>query len=187
LISIAANSLLFAAIGPVQAWPVLRRFEAGDDPLSVLPDSVDTRRLVGLVVLVGHGRVGKRIAAQLREAGIPYIVVEQNRELVEALRADGVHAVCGDAADPAVLVQSHVAQARLLVVASPDTFSVRQMAETARALNPGIEVVARTHSDEEAALLQGEQVARAFVGENELAQGMAAHVLLRWRQGAASP
>jgi len=183
LISIAANSMLFAAIGPVQAWPALRRFEAGDDPLSVLPDSVDPRKLAGLVVLVGHGRVGRRIAAQLRDAGIPYIVVEQNRELVESLRAGGVHAVCGDAADPAVLVQSHVAQARLLVVASPDTFSVRQMAETARALNPGIEVVARTHSDEEAALLQGEQVARAFVGEHELAQGMAAHVLARWRQG----
>ncbi|MFA6262793.1 MAG: YbaL family putative K(+) efflux transporter [Bacteroidia bacterium] len=181
LISISLNALLFKAIGPLEAWPALRRFEAGDDPLSMLPDNVDPRRLQGLVVLVGHGRVGRRIAEQLLAAGIPYIVVEENRELVEKLRAGGVHAVCGDAADPAVLVQSHVAQARLLVVASPDTFSVRQMAETARALNPGIEIVVRTHSDEEAALLQGEQVARAFVGEHELAQGMAAHVVARLR------
>jgi CPA2 family monovalent cation:H+ antiporter-2 len=181
LISIAANSLLFAAIDPVQAWPLWRRFARRDDPLAALPDDVDPREQAGLVVLVGHGRVGRRIAEQLKAADVPYVVVEENRERVEAVRSQGGRAVFGDAADPAVLVQAHVALARLLVVATPDTFSVRRMAETARSLNPGIEIVVRTHSDEEAAMLQGEHVAQAFVGEHQLALGMAAHVLTRWR------
>jgi len=187
LISIAANSLLFTAIEPLLAWsrahsPALRRFEQRDDPLSALPDSVDAQQLQGLVVLVGAGRVGRRIAQRLLEAKVPFVVVDQNREGVEALRARDQPAVCGDAGDPEVLVQAHVARARLLVVATPDSFDVRLMAETARTLNPAIEIVARTNSDEEATLLEGGQVARAFVGEHELASGMAAHVIERWQR-----
>ena len=47
------------------------------------------------------------------------MVAEQNRELVEKLRAEGMAAVSGDAADPAVLIQAHIARARVLVVATP--------------------------------------------------------------------
>ena len=60
-------------------------------------------------------------------------------------------AVSGDAADPAVLIQAHIARARMLVIATPDAMNVRQMIETARTLNPAIETVVRTHNEEEAA------------------------------------
>jgi len=184
LISIAFNPLAFAAIAPLQAWlrarsELARRLELRDDPLAQLPMSVDQALLSGQVVLVGYGRVGRRIAAALAERGIPFVVTEQNRELVEKLRAQHVPAVSGDAADPAVLIQAHVARASMLVIATPDTLNVRKMAETARTLNPAIEVVLRTHSDEEAALLQRENVGKVFMGEHELAQGMARHVLAR--------
>jgi len=131
------------------------------------------------VVLIGYGRVGRRIADALAERGIPFVVAEQNRELVEKLRAQHIPAVSGDASDPAVLIQAHVARASMLVIATPDTFNVRKMVETARTLNPAIEVVLRTHSDEEAVLLQKEKVGKVFMGEHELAQGMARHVLDR--------
>ena len=39
--------------------------------------------------------------------------------------------VAGDTADPAVLIQAHIARASLLVVAVPDAFSARQMIATA--------------------------------------------------------
>ena len=63
----------------------------------------------------------------------------------------------GDAADPAVLIQAHIARAGMLVIATPDTFTVRKMVEVARALNPTIEVVLRTHSDDEATCCAGER------------------------------
>ena len=186
LISIALNSLLFTAIEPVQAWlraksPLARKLEQRDDPLAELPTSVHPSYLSGQVVLVGYGRVGRRIAQVLDEKRIPYVVAEQNRELVEQLRARNTPAVSGDAADPAVLIQAHIAQAGMLVIATPDAFSARKMAETARTLNPAIEVVVRSHSDDEAALLAQEQVGTVFIGEQELASGMAAHVLSRMR------
>ncbi|HZW24693.1 MAG TPA: YbaL family putative K(+) efflux transporter [Gallionella sp.] len=189
LISIAFNSLAFTAIAPVQSWlrarsEFARRLELRDDPLAQLPMTVDPKLLSGQVVLVGYGRVGRRIADALVERKIPFVVAEQNRELVESLRAQHIPAVTGDAADPAVLIQAHIARAGMLVIATPDTFNVRKMVETARKLNPAIEVVLRTHSDEEAALLQQENVGKVFMGEHELARGMARHVLERMEAAA---
>ena len=188
LISIALNSLLFDAIGPAQRWlrarsALARRLEQPDDPLAELPASVDASVLAGQVVLVGYGRVGKRIAESLAARGVPFVVAEQNRELVERLRAQGVPAVIGDAAEPSVLIQAHIARAAMLVIATPDTLGVRKMAEVARSLNPGIELLVRSHNEEEARLLEEEQVGKVFMGEHELALGMAGHVLARMGRG----
>jgi CPA2 family monovalent cation:H+ antiporter-2 len=142
--------------------------------------STERKYLEGQVVLVGHGRVGQRIAHALSERGIPYIVAEQNRELVEGLRNKGIPAVSGDAADPAVLIQAHIAHAAMLVVATPDPLNVRQMADTARALNPGIEIVLRTHSEDESLLLSNDGIGTVFFGEEELAKGMARYILKRF-------
>jgi CPA2 family monovalent cation:H+ antiporter-2 len=104
-------------------------------------------------------------------------VVDQNRERVEELRKRGMAAVSGDAAEPATLIQAHIARAALLVIATPDALGVRQMIETARTLNPGVGVVVRSHSEDEAGLLEREGAARVFIGEQELAQAMVSHVL----------
>jgi CPA2 family monovalent cation:H+ antiporter-2 len=87
--------------------------------------------------------------------------------------------VFGNAVEPETLVQAHVADARLLVIATPQTVEVRAMVETARALNPDIEVVVRSHSEEEAQLLQRDVTGRVFVGESELARAITEHVLQR--------
>ena len=185
LISIALNPLVFAAVKPLQAWiaarsKLARMFERTNDPLAELPMSTDEKYLSGQVVLVGDGRVGQRIGQALDERGIPYVVAEQNRELVERLRSRGVAAVSGDASDPGVLIQAHIAKASMLVVATPDTFDVRQMISIARTLNAKIEVVVRTHNEEEAVLLQREAAGKVFFGEHELARGMSRHVLERF-------
>ena len=184
LISIAVNPFCFSAIAPLQKWlhahsSFARGLEARDDPLAELPTSTAARYLSRQVVLVGYGRVGRRIAMALTAHDIPYVVAEQNRELVEKLRAEGVAAVWGDAADPAVLIQAHVARARVLVIATPDTLNVRQMIATARTLNPTIESVIRSHNEEEARLLTEQAGTTVFLGENELAQAMASDTVRR--------
>jgi CPA2 family monovalent cation:H+ antiporter-2 len=126
---------------------------------------------------VGHGRVGRRIAEVLDREAIPYVVADDNRDVVEGLREKGVKAVFGDAAEPAVLIQAHVARARVLVIALPDTLRARQMVKIARTLNPPIEILLRTHTDEELDLLQKEQLGSVFMGEEELAVAMARHIV----------
>ena len=95
------------------------------------------------------------------------------------MRKRGIHAVAGDAAEPAVLIQAHIARANMLVIAIPDTLRARSMVETTRMLNPQIEIIIRTHSDEEAALLRNEGVGTVFLGEHELALSMTRHILDR--------
>jgi CPA2 family monovalent cation:H+ antiporter-2 len=190
LISIALNPLVFRAIEPAQAWirsrsGLARMLERPNDPLAELPMTVDPARLTGHVLLVGYGRVGRRVAEALTARGVPIVVAEQNRELVEALRARGIPAVSGDAVEPAVLIQAHVARARLLAIAVPNPFAALRMIEIARALNPGIETVAYVHSEDEAELLRKQDVGRVFTDEHELASGMSRHVLDRAARAAA--
>ena len=185
LISIALNSFLLLAVDPGQRWllkhsALARRLERPEEPYAELPMSTERKYLKGQVVLVGYGRVGRRIAKALDARGIPYVVAEQNRELVDELRKSGGVAVSGNAAEPSVLIQAHIADAAMLVIASPDTFNVRQMAQTARALNPDIEIIVRTHNEEESVLLKKEGIGLVFFGEEELARGMTTHVLERF-------
>jgi CPA2 family monovalent cation:H+ antiporter-2 len=182
LISISLNSAVFAAIEPAQRWvrarsALARALERSDDPLSELPTTVDQELLRRHVVLIGYGRVGRRIADALAARGIPIVIAEQNRELVEELRKRHVPAVSGDASDPAVLIQAHIARASVLVVAIPDAAGVRKMVETAKTLNPRVEILLRTHNEEEATLLRRENLGTVFMGEHELAQAMTREVL----------
>jgi CPA2 family monovalent cation:H+ antiporter-2 len=192
LISIALNPLLFAAIEPMRRWilarsELARRLEQRDDPSAELPMSTDRQHLQGQVVLVGYGRVGRRIADALMAGGIPFVVAEQNRDMVEDLRDQGLLAVSGNAADPAVLIQAHIADAAMLVVATHDPLQVRQMAVTARTLNPDIEIVLCMHTEDESALLRKEGVGTVFFGEEELAKGMVGHVLARFSLRTTEP
>jgi CPA2 family monovalent cation:H+ antiporter-2 len=187
LISIALNPFVFAGIAPVSRWllqrsEMARRLDRREDPFAELPMSTERKFLEGQVVLVGYGRVGRRIASALGERGIPYVVVEQNREVVETLRKQGVAAVSGNAVEAEVLIQAHIVDAAMLVAATPDTLGVRQMAEIARALNPSIEVVVRTHNEDESQLLRKDAVGTVFFGEEELAKGMTSHVMQRFAQ-----
>jgi CPA2 family monovalent cation:H+ antiporter-2 len=182
LISIAMNPFVFSAFESVHKWMSRRAMLAGraeppPNALAELPMSTDPKFLAGQVVLVGWGRVGKRIAEALGRKGIPYVVVEENREFVAILRERGIPAVWGDATEAEVLVQGHIARARALVVATPETVLVRKMISVARQLNPGIQVVIRSHNLQEAELLERDEAGTVFVGEIELARAMTEHVL----------
>ena len=191
IISIALNPLVFHAIEPLQAWIRAKSkraqlFEHPDDPLATLPMTIDLKRLDGHVVLVGYGRVGRRIGAELEAQGISFVLAEENREIIAAAREQGLAAVSGNATEPMVLVQAHIQRARMLVIAIPDTVNVRRMIEIARTVNPRIETVVRTHSEEEAELLAKENAGKIFLGEGELARNMSQYVLDRYAVQAES-
>lgn len=192
LISIALNPAVFAAVKPLKELALrrssfARRLEHREDPLAVLPMSTEKKYLQGQVVMVGYGRVGRRIARSLLERHIPFVVVEQNRERVEQIRNQGMVAVSGDSAEPGTLIQAHIADAAMLVIATPDPMNVQRMVETARMLNPDIEVVIRTHSPDAVEIFRKDSLGEVFFDEEELARGMKAHILSKFADQAAAP
>jgi monovalent cation/proton antiporter MnhG/PhaG subunit len=155
-----------------------------DDPYAMLPMTVDLKRLTGQVVLVGYGRVGRRIGEALIANGLSFVVVEDTRTIVEQLRKSDLPAVFGNGSEPGVLIQAHIQRARMLVIATPETVDARRMVEIARAVNPRIEIVVRTHSEEAAARLERANAGKVFLGEHELALTMIRYVLDRYAAGA---
>ncbi|MGE0859864.1 MAG: cation:proton antiporter [Gammaproteobacteria bacterium] len=192
LISIGVNPLLTRALQPLHAW--LRAnsrlagvFERPSDPLAILPMTFTSDQLTGHVVLVGYGRVGRRIGRALMARGRRFVVIESSRSTVEDLRAAGLPAVAGDAADPEVLIQGHIVRASMLIIAMPDAARSCRILEIARMLNPGVRTIARAHSDEEAELLVRERVGGVFYGEQELANAMIKDFEAQFAELATAP
>ncbi|MBW8269467.1 cation:proton antiporter domain-containing protein [Caldovatus aquaticus] len=154
------------------AMPGLRRWQerGGGRALAALPDE----GLAGHAILVGHGRVGRIVAAALRRHGLPYVVIEQDRAAAEHLRAQGVRTVWGDATRPEVMAAARPERARLLILALPGAAEARAALALARAANPEIVVAARAHDDGAMRFLAGEGGAGLVVmGEREIALSMA--------------
>lgn len=183
MISISLNSLLFRTLEPAQRWirsrsKLARSLERPEDPLRELPMDIAESKLTGHIVLVGYGGVGKRVADSLHSHGLSLVVVDENREIVEQLRSAGRLAVAGDAARAEVLVQAHVARARILVITCADVIGARTMIEITRALNPLALTIVRTHTEEESELMREEMVDHVLMDENELALNMSSRIAM---------
>ena len=188
LISITLNPFVFNAIDPVMRWLESRRDVVGalERPVTLdtaLPVETD-QRLHDHVVLVGSGRVGEPVARELIEHDIPYVVIEASRDVAERLRSQGFTVILGDATRLDVLQAAHLDSARLVIVAAPDAYQARVMLARAHQLNPGVEVILRTHSDEERQFLEEMGAARALVSERELAVSLTREALRRFEVDA---
>lgn len=184
LISIVLNPLLFAAISPFNNWllarsELARRLSRRQEPMRHVPEAAVDEQKPAKVIIIGYGRVGKRIADHLDEQSIPYVVIEQRKQLVQLLVDANKPVIHGTASEAEALEQAGIHEANLLVVATPDPINLRQVVNTALLLNPSIQLVLRTHSEEECTFLQEEAGAAVFFGEAELAQGMSRYVVNR--------
>jgi CPA2 family monovalent cation:H+ antiporter-2 len=183
ILSITLNPLVFAAIEPVLAWlrtrpELVARLERPGDRLSTIAETDSTGGLENHAIIVGYGRVGSMIGEVLREQHLPFVVIEEDRRRVEALRKQGLVVIYGDATAAGVLEAAHVAQARLLIVAIPPGFQKRRIIELARRANPGIDTAIRTHTAAEVAALKEQGIGLAIMGTREVALGLLGYALV---------
>ena len=181
LVSIVLNPLLVWAaeqlIGFVARYPaLLDTLERHKAPRMVATD-LFMATPANHVIVIGYGRVGRTIGEAFQRVGVPFVAIDQDRRVVEAMRTLGVAAVYGDAARPGILEHARPEFATLLVVATPDPYHARRVIELARARNPDIDIIVRTHADTEQEFFEQLGVGKALMGERELAFGMAYHAL----------
>ena len=173
---------------------MLARTEADREDPGVKPEphqgareEIPVTSLSDHVVLVGHGRVGRFVSKALQETGTPLLIIELDGDIATRLLQQGTEAITGNAADPEVVRAANLAGARCLLVAIPDGFEGGQVVEQARAINPNLPIIARSHSDDETAHLKKHGATEVVMGEHEIAKAMVADACARFGKSADVP
>lgn len=100
-------------------------------------------------VVCGYGRVGQHATDALRHRGELVVVIEQQSELLDLLKREGIPFVPGNATDDSVVEAAGIEHAQAIVLALSHEADNVFVALTARQMNPRIRMVARC--DEESA------------------------------------
>lgn len=104
----------------------------------------EVARLNDHVIIVGFGLNGRNLARVLRAAGIPYVILEQNGQMVRRARMAREPIFFGDGARHEVLERVGIARARVIVFAISAPAIERRGVAVARQLNPSVRIVVRT-------------------------------------------
>jgi len=97
-------------------------------------------------ILCGYGRVGREIAHIFTEEGVPFVVIDKDRESIATAEKDGYLYVFGDATSDEVLKEAGIEQARGLVAALGSDAENVYITLSARGLRPDLFIEARTSS-----------------------------------------
>jgi CPA2 family monovalent cation:H+ antiporter-2 len=171
LISILVNPGYFLLVD----W-LRRRLERGEATEAVAAaqekesEKIESTKLEDHAVLVGFGRVGRRVGGALLLAGVTLFVIDENDEVVNKLKAEGTEALAANGVTS--LQYANLEKARCLLVAVPEYFEAGQIVEQARAISPGLLIFARGHSEAEKAHLESCGADGVVLGEEEIAGAM---------------
>lgn len=113
-------------------------------PRTARPGDAAHGELADHVIIVGYGLNGRNIARALRAAGIAYVVLEQNGELVRRAKERGERVLFGDGTRAGVLKRAGVARARVLVFAIAVSQEELRGVAVARSLNARLRIIVRT-------------------------------------------
>jgi CPA2 family monovalent cation:H+ antiporter-2 len=184
IFSILINPLLFAALDWYLAKP--KAVSAGAQPTETASrEPIPATTLSDHVVLVGHGRVGSVISPALVAAKTPLLVIENDSDAAEKLKAAGIETIGGNACDPEVIAAANLSAARGLLVSVPDAFEGGQIVEQARRISPNLRILARSHSEEETQHLLRHGATLVVMGEQEIGRAMLADIAAQPRMSRA--
>jgi CPA2 family monovalent cation:H+ antiporter-2 len=107
----------------------------------------------GHVIIVGFGRVGRMIAQVLDAQGTPFAAIDNDPQLVAALRGHGGRLHYGDASGHALLKTLHAERAAAIVLTMDDSASALHAAAAIRRDYRGTPICARARDESHAAAL----------------------------------
>jgi len=95
------------------------------------------------IVVCGYGRIGQPVVESILRADIPFCVLDRDPEVGELLRERGFMSIIGDATDEELLKHAGVERARAVLALLPSDADNLYVTMSAKALKPGITVIAR--------------------------------------------
>jgi CPA2 family monovalent cation:H+ antiporter-2 len=146
LLSITVNPLMYKITDAVETrlrkiepvWSLLDRH-------GVIPPAPE--EMSDHVVVVGYGRVGQHIVNVLGGLAVPYVVIDNDVEVIDGLVERGVPTLYGDAANSEVMGHAGLERASLLVITTPDDVTNGIIIASARAEVPDLHIIARASTN----------------------------------------
>ena len=102
------------------------------------------RKIEGHVIIAGYGLNGKNLAHVLKEAGIPYLILELNPVTVRSAAEKGEPIIFGDVSSRSILEEACIRQAKGIVFAISDPLMTQRGIRAVRELNPLLFIIVRT-------------------------------------------
>ena len=94
-------------------------------------------------LICGFGRVGRQVARDLEQAGTPFVVIDENPDVREAVAEMNVLYVEGDSHDDETLIDAGIERARAVIACVDSDAENIFVTLSARELRPDIQIVAR--------------------------------------------
>lgn len=127
-------------------------------------------------IICGAGRVGSRIVREMRLAGVPFLAVESNAQLVAELGLSGSQVLIRDATLDETLAEAGVERARGLAACLADDAANLYVVLTARTLNPNLHIVSRAVEESAVPKLiragANRVIAPTIIGSHRMAQAL---------------
>jgi CPA2 family monovalent cation:H+ antiporter-2 len=179
ILSILINPLFFAALDRLKPWLDMRdAAKAPPGTKDIADETLPVTSLEGHVILVGLGRVGRRIAEALLGGPRPLYVIDETEEQIDRMRERSIEGLAGNAIT--LMQTANLPKAAALVISLPNGFESGQIVATARAANPGLFILARAQSQAEADHLRHYGASDVIIGEQTIADAL----LASYRTGA---
>jgi len=182
IVSIVVNPLIFRALPLVQRWlsavPMLAGVASAGGAGEAHPETGLPARSAHRAVLVGYGPTGRTLTRLLAANGLEPCVIEMNIDTVRSLRDEGIGAVYGDATRKQTLEAAGAAAAQSLILTA-DVANAREVIRLARALNPRVQVLARTAYLRDLDAIRKAGADAVFSGEGEVALALTEAILHR--------
>jgi voltage-gated potassium channel len=111
-------------------------------------------RLRDHYIICGYGRVGRRVVQEFADAGVQFVVVDFNQDVLELARERGLLYIEGTGTDDEDLEAAGLARARGLVAASDSDVDNLYITLSARSDRPDLHIVARASNEDVARKLE---------------------------------
>jgi monovalent cation:H+ antiporter-2, CPA2 family len=176
IITLVATPFLVKAIDPFWRWMKFRQILIRSKHAEA-DTRVKKKMLKNHVIICGFGRVGAWVGRALAAAGVEYVVIDFNREVISKVGKIGGLGIYGDASEPAVLEAAGVATASAIILSHPDRVSREEVIAYCQTHYPKLAICARVHRDEDVNVLRQMRVDVVVQPEFEGALAIASEAL----------
>jgi voltage-gated potassium channel len=138
--------------------------------------SRDIDNMTEHAIICGYGRIGQTLARELKTAGFPFLIVDNNAERVELAHTHGYQALVGDAGSEETMNEAHIDRAVVLATVLPSDMVNVFITLTARNMRPDMRIIARAEDPATEKKLRqagaNEIILPAFVGGMQIANSI---------------